>query len=583
MKIKGDAMRINSHTHIFNLASVFSSETLEILLRRVTDFKIPGIVRDDICALLDDAISKAGEYAEVESLVEAFLKKAAMGERLKALDTGDSVALKFLGGDFIAKAGALSLVERLKKALTKDDSQHHHSVGDILDFILIGLKPGIPAVTSHIMDQLSEDDLIVALMMDITKGGDGDKDRFEHQIKETSQQVLRYPGRILPFIAVNPLRRGHRSIMERALLSRGFVGVKLYPSLGYDIDSPEMHAVYDFCHLRGIPMLMHCTPDGFYAEDAFRGNSEPRLWEPILRQYKGLKVCFGHFGGGENLCTAEISSTSWTYQILELMRDPDNTGVYADIAFHTGPMDGGIGEAHYVSNLKALLNDPVIGSRILFGTDFWLVRTALTEANHWHYFEKTIDDAALFEQMTGANPRRFLGIGEAPGMSKENIQNYIQFITDHHTSMNPLSAATWLKDELQAQGTEVNWTTTTPNALWNANNEAHVRMFWYLRDNQMYEADENKADFYTFAHFSITRLQYWNKGFESSAMFYRKCETVAMKLDRYFRKNKAGYEANTSRNEAVRKLTVALFDEGSVLMDLASLCDDLYDFVSEKD
>jgi len=577
-------VRINAHTHIFNLASVFSSETLEILLRRVSDFKIPGVIKDDICDLLETTLASAGEYAEVESLVDAFFKKAAMGERLKALDAGDSVALEILGADQIAKAGALALVERLKKVLAKKDASHQHSVVDILDFILIGLKPGISAVTSHIMDQLSEDDLIVALMMDITKGGDGDKDRFEHQIKETSQQVLRYPGRILPFIAVNPLRTGHRSIMERALLSRGFVGVKLYPSLGYDIDSPEMHAVYDFCHLRDIPILMHCTSGGFYAEDAFRGNSEPRLWEPILKQYKGLKVCFGHFGGGENLCGPEIPPASWTAQIISLMRDPDNTGVYTDIAFHTEPMEGGDEEAHYIRNLTALLKDPVLGTRILFGTDFWLVRTALTEANHWQYFEKALDDAALFEQMTGANPRRFLGIGEAPGMSKETIQNYIQFIKDHHASMNPLSAATWLLDELRAEGvTDVDWKTGKTNAFWNANNEAHVRMFWYLRDNQMYEADETMADFYTFAYFSITRLQYWNKGFESSAMFYRKCETVAMKLDRYFRKNKAGYEANTSRNEAVRKLTVALSDEGSVLMDLASLCDDLYDFVSEKD
>ncbi|SCY90833.1 amidohydrolase family protein [Desulfoluna spongiiphila] len=574
-------MRINAHTHIFNLASVFSSETLEILLRRVTEVDVPEVFKNDLQSLLEEALAKAGGYAEVESLVDAFVKKAALAERLKALDSGNSVALEFLGADEIAKAGALTLVEKLKKALSRDDAGRHNTIGDLLDFVLIGLKPGISAVTAHIMEQLDEDDFIVALMMDITSGGSSDADLFEGQIQETSEQVLRYPGRVLPFIAVNPLREGHRHIMERALLFRGFVGVKLYPSLGYDVDSPEMHAVYDFCHPRGIPILMHCTPGGFYAKEASRGNSEPRLWEPILKNYKGLKVCFGHFGGGENLCGAEIPPDSWTSQILSLMRDPDNTGVYADISFHTELMEGGDGQANYIGHLKELLKDPVTGSRILFGTDFWLVRTALSEANHWQFFEEALDDEDLFKQLTATNPCGFLGIGHAPGTGGENMRHYVQFIKDHRGAMNPVSAATWLKDELQAQGTDVNWTTTTPNARWNANNEAHVRLFWYLRDNQMGKKDRTAADFYTDAYFSVTRLQYWNKGFESSSIFYRKCGALAKGMDRYFRESKATYEENTTRAMAVEKLIAVLSNEGSVFVDLASLCDELYDFSTE--
>lgn len=574
-------MRINAHTHIFNLASVFSSETVEILLRRVTEVDVPEVFKNDLRSLLEETLANAGEYAEVESLVDAFVKKAALAERLKALDSGNSVALEFLGADEIAKAGALAVVEKLKKALSRDDAGRHNTIGDLLDFVLIGLKPGISAVTAHIMEQLNEDDLIVALMMDITSGGSNDAELFERQVQDTSDQVLRYPGRVLPFIAVNPLRDGYRHIMERALLSRGFVGVKLYPSLGYDVDSPEMHAVYDFCHPRGIPILMHCTPGGFYAKESFQGNSEPRLWEPILKKYKGLKVCFGHFGGGENLCGAKIPTDSWTSQILSLMRDPDNTGVYADISFHTEPMEGGNGQAHYIGHLKELLHDPVIGNRILFGTDFWLVRTALSEASHWEYFEKALDDEGLFRQLTTTNPRGFLGFGDAPGTGGENMRHYVQFIKDHRGTMNPVSAANWVKDELEAKSVDVNWTTTTPNARWNANNEAHVRLFWYLRDNQMGKKDRSSADFYTDAYFSVTRLQYWNKGFESSAIFYRKCEALAKGMDRYFRESKSTYEENANRAMAVQKLIAALADEGSVFVDLASLCDELYNFSTE--
>lgn len=92
--------------------------------------------------------------------------------------------------------------------------------------------------------------------------------------------------------------------------------------------------------------------------------------------------------------------------------------------------------------------------------------------------------------------------------------------------------------------------------LWSFVNEAHVRVFWYLRDNQMYPDDAETADFSACADFSVVRMQYWNKGFESSDIFYRKCETVAKGMGRYFRENRAEYETTVNRDAVLANLSV---------------------------
>lgn len=110
-----------------------------------------------------------------------------------------------------------------------------------------------------------------------------------------------------------------------------------------------------------------------------------------------------------------------------------------------------------------------------------------------------------------------------------------------------------------------------------------MRLFWYLRDNQMYPDEAETVDFFESANFSVTRLQYWNKGFESANIFYRKCEAVAKGLDRYFRTNHAAYEEENQidRSKALNRLFAGLADEGSVFADLAALCDALYRCISE--
>lgn len=70
-------MRINCHAHIFNAKSVFTSETLEILLRRITEMEIPALVKTELAAQLGKILTKAGDYVDEEAFFRNVVKKVS--------------------------------------------------------------------------------------------------------------------------------------------------------------------------------------------------------------------------------------------------------------------------------------------------------------------------------------------------------------------------------------------------------------------------------------------------------------------------------------------------------------------------
>ena len=586
----GDRMRINAHSHIFNLESVFTSETLEILLRRIKEYDIPDILSEKIVGLLSEVIAKAGDYTDAEQHLEKLIKDVSFTNRLADAGENLGVNLELEGEEWLEKAGGelvINLLAKLTRQLNPatQDARKHLTGIDILSYLIIALKPSIGAVTRRLMKDLDKEDAIIALMMDITSGNDSDQAQFAQQIRDTSEQVLKYPGRVFPFFAVNPKRTDHFSLMERALTSQGFVGVKLYPSLGFEIDSPEIIRVIDYCYERGIPILMHCSKGGFYGKEEYIQNSAPSHWQPILATRPGLKICFAHFGNDKvlPLTEASIPTESWTQQILELMQQGGNSGVYTDVAYHDEPMQGGEKEVHYFNNLKTLLNDPVYGNRILFGTDFWMVRTSLSEKSYWAYFQEKITADGHFEKLASTNPKEFLGIDQPGGNINIALQNYLHFIVERQHELNMRTAGSWLRTELSRKGLpDLAASTRALSRDWQTNNEAHRRTFLVLAANQMYPDDREQAKFIDCADFPVNQLQYWNKEFESIGIFQKKCEAVAKLLDSYFIANAASYETAVSHKLAISKLTAKLSDESSVFADLGKLADELYLFSWEQ-
>ncbi|MEJ2156435.1 MAG: amidohydrolase family protein [Desulfobacteraceae bacterium] len=592
-------MRINCHSHIFNLRSVFTKETISILLRRLPREGWDPWLVDAAAGLIKKAIGD-NAYVDEEKMMQEFVSGLGKSKKFKQLlkDAGDVIPMEvgLIGSGDASSLGLAALKtvfgklsEFLARRKAMDDA-HRADLWDLLDFLRIGLMPDISDVADRIMGQLSGDDGIIVLMMDITPGDGSDNELFEAQTAGTSETVLDYPGRIFPFYAVNPARDNYYQLMHDALDKRGFVGVKLYPSLGYKLN--QIEDVFQYCVTTDTPIMVHCSQGGFYARKTAIDNSHPKHWRKILEKdaFANLKICFGHFGGDENIVKKTVPPQSWTQQIIDLMT-AQHPGVYADISYHTDAMEGAASEANYFKNIDNWLKKDISGKRILFGTDYFLVRRRLREENHWAYFEAKLAETSLgnqaFKRVAQDNPSDFLGLpknSDDPG--KANIQRYADFIVQNRSHLKR-DAAPWLQAAVKAKighPIELKGSLVTPG--WSRNNQAHVATYKFFRfgrdgeDGFMYRSHYDLR-FAGSSGLKLRQMQYWNKEHEDAQIFNRKCAAMARRFDKFLTSNGVAYEGSFSSKQVVKVLTGVFKEGGTTFAEMAAECDRLYRFSNE--
>jgi predicted TIM-barrel fold metal-dependent hydrolase len=578
-------MFINCHTHIFNLKSVFTDRTLDTLLNRLTRGKWPPF----IVSAIEKALRKLlkGDYLDEEGLLRELVQSISVDSQLQKyldkLDTDIPADLHILvEGDVSDLAvGALrDLLRKLGDQITDNRDADNQTLNDLIAFIAIMIRPTIDEVTRNLMGQVPDDAGVVVLMMDITRGDGKDEGLFLGQLEDTSRTVLAFPGRVFPFVAVNTLRPTHFARMDYALTQRGFVGVKLYPSLGYQMNTPEMDKVFAYCVANDVPLLMHCNAGGFRYTAETAQYCDPAVWQPILTKYPALRICFAHFGGDENLTPPAVAADSWTGRILALM-DQFET-VYADISFHTDPMAGGEAGDNYFKNLGGLLKNKTYRERILFGTDYHLVRQRLREDNHWRYWQAKLSDAD-FTQIAETNPAAFLGLPNAGGAgATRNITRYLDFLCLKRFELEAELPAWALKAIKRAYGENVTVMVNPFGSRWSPNNEAHYWVWQYWR-TQMWPQQQG-LKFLECGGLLMRQMMFWNKEHEAPEIFQRKVMEQAENMNTTFLDAKgagARFEAGMDRLTAEQTLAGLISNGDTRLADLAPVADRLYHFHQE--
>lgn len=135
--------------------------------------------------------------------------------------------------------------------------------------------------------------------------------KIEEQLQRMKKMIELKPN-LIGFLPFNPFRENSLKLIKKYIGFKGFKGVKFYPSFGYKPYDKENSVsqvnnrileLYDFCLDNNIPLLTHCTPDGFqsqpYGENNSGRNCNPIYWEELLSipKYRNLKICLGHAGG----------------------------------------------------------------------------------------------------------------------------------------------------------------------------------------------------------------------------------------------------------------------------------------------
>jgi predicted TIM-barrel fold metal-dependent hydrolase len=296
-------------------------------------------------------------------------------------------------------------------------------------------KLSMEEILGRLLDS-SNVDIIVPLMMNFDHGHKkhAPKTPFKEQLKTMIHLTLTARGKIMPFFAFDPRADFHKqdpiSSARKAIEEQGFVGIKLYPPLGYlpsDDSDPKINQsleqLYTFCcfdqqgnHRESpIPITVHCSwcagaystqsiPGISNTTEHYRRYAHPEHWAKVLKKFPTLKLNLAHFGGlgeWEALLRERTPNQEWIDLICDLIRE--NTNVYTDLSFHGLPTT--IHAVPYAKLLGQKING--IEDKILLGSDWYISRAQCSLPKYWQGFQKILSPRR-FDMMTSGNAITFL-------------------------------------------------------------------------------------------------------------------------------------------------------------------------------
>lgn len=568
-------MNINTHTHLFTLRNVLSREAVRAIGNRLRHKNVPEYLVKGIENFIYDLSEKPRHLTE-DQLLEEFVRAILSTDVFKDFSKNNLQNISALNAininsEHLSRATLKQILNALSAWGDANDNAESN-LFDIYETLRIALMPSSTAITDHLLDHLQADDALVGLMMDIRGDTESDRDqeRFHKQRDDLMEASLQRPGRVFPFFAVNPKRPDHFDLMKDALENKGFVGVKLYPSLGYKVDSDKMMEVYDYCEEHDIPITMHCNHTGFYVEEEFIDYCNPEHWEPILAQHPSLKICFAHFDGHQSFSDPNgLDEGTWGKKILDLMQNDDYSGVYADVSYHTDMMGEPELEQHYLQKINELLNMPVVQDRILFGTDSWLLRLNMSDELFWSYFQDKLS-GPQFQRIASTNPKVFLGIEP----TKKNFERYIKFHKQNRKNVGA-QPNSWLHEQVAAdfkvKRDHPNWTLDKYPG-WIVNTVFKSRM--YSRQKQM--------AFTRRAYITMQELKFWDLSFVDQPAFDQACKSISLILVAQCEELEAAKrEGKWTKNEVRQKFEDMIRKESTRLLDFSFQINEMYSFTYE--
>lgn len=285
--------------------------------------------------------------------------------------------------------------------------------------------------------------------------------RIEDQLAEVERVRAHYPDHFFPFVGVDPRHlqgAALRDWVKEKVDRHAFFGIKLYPSLGFFPFDARLDELYHWAEENAVPIMTHCTRTGTYYtgrmadvlpdpapaglnpgapemvkihariatfkehnftwKDGKYGCNiflHPQNYEPVLRKYPRLKLCFAHFGGDDEMLPDRyeqplrkrgIDPDNWHNEVKRIMGLADPNGapaypnVYTDLSYI-------LFNKKIYPLLPGLINGP-LGDRILFGTDFFMTLREDPEAD---LLMRCINGIGMqaFEKVAVANTNAYLG------------------------------------------------------------------------------------------------------------------------------------------------------------------------------
>ena len=223
-------------------------------------------------------------------------------------------------------------------------------------------------------------------------------------------------------------------LVKWAISEMGFIGVKLYPPMGFlpagnegsGLRYPDRAAtvpgftkkiddaldrLYSWAAAQGVPIMAHATNSNG-AGEGFGGRASPKNWRPVLEKYPSLRLNLGHFGGFDESNSAGIDEKDWEDLFGELVGSGHDS-LFADSSYLNEVLPRKLSQSK-IERLRSSWagfidrHDRDV-KHLMFGTD-WLMLGQ--EAKHAEY----ISAVASFVQSVGMSAdqrRRYMGANAA--------------------------------------------------------------------------------------------------------------------------------------------------------------------------
>lgn len=380
------------------------------------------------------------------------------------------------------QAGSLA-IEKLLKLVGGNGGKRYAS------FLQIGKSTGQPVVFKKLMDAYPEDRNIrfVGLTMDMEHCGAGSSvSGYEGQLQEILEVKRAYPDNLLLFLGIDPRWKATgtelldtvkkyfetRLRVNETRLVNPFVGIKIYPSMGFYPFDERLMKTFEWAAENGVPVLSHCSYLGGIfnnneAEidavlswpDVYNGNQvypaggiqyekqkgfwkwifgrqkstnnlnkcswlmEPAAFETLLRHFtsKGtpLKLCLAHFGGGNQVKSflqgdrADEEEKN-PYGVLRKNWFEQTRDMMSRFPGLYTDVAYALADTTIHDQLIKEIGNPVYGDRVMFGTDFFLTEREGPEYETHVAFKKaamsagTVNGVTVWDRAAGTNIETFL-------------------------------------------------------------------------------------------------------------------------------------------------------------------------------
>lgn len=223
-----------------------------------------------------------------------------------------------------------------------------------------------------------------------------------------------------------------------AVEQRGFVGVKLYPPMGFQpignaalpedsnlrfpvagrgVLDDELDALYRWCLENEVPIKAHANKS-VSAQPGSDAYASPSGWATVLKQdgLSDLRVNLAHFGGfEESAADPSGSDTDWEGLFEGMIDTYDN--IYCDLGYWTEVSDPNAEDRNRIIELfgQILERSPLLKRRIMYGSDWSMIGRVPGHPSYRANVQTVLkSELGLTEpevaDIMGANAARYLGL-----------------------------------------------------------------------------------------------------------------------------------------------------------------------------